>query len=30
VEDPIVIEPFTTAVDEEVLSDLRDRIKRTR
>jgi pimeloyl-ACP methyl ester carboxylesterase len=30
VEDPIVIEPFTIAVDEEVLSDLRDRIKRTR
>jgi pimeloyl-ACP methyl ester carboxylesterase len=29
-EDPIVIEPFTIAVDEAVLADLRDRIKRTR
>jgi pimeloyl-ACP methyl ester carboxylesterase len=30
VEDSIGIEPFTIAVDEEVMSDLRDRIKRTR
>jgi hypothetical protein len=29
-EDPIAIEPFTIAVDETVLSDLRDRIERTR
>jgi pimeloyl-ACP methyl ester carboxylesterase len=28
--DPIAIEPFTIAVSEEVLSDLRDRIQRTR
>lgn len=28
--EPIAIEPFTIAVDEAVLSDLRDRIKRTR
>jgi pimeloyl-ACP methyl ester carboxylesterase len=30
VEDPIAIEPFTVAVEDEVLSDLRDRIRRTR
>jgi pimeloyl-ACP methyl ester carboxylesterase len=30
VQEPVTIEPFTVAVDEEVLSDLRDRIKRTR
>lgn len=30
VEDPIAIEPFTIDIDEGVLSDLRDRIKRTR
>lgn len=29
-EDPIAIEPFTIAVDEAVLSDLHDRIRRTR
>ena len=29
-QDLIVIEPFTIAVDEALLSDLRDRIKRTR
>jgi hypothetical protein len=28
--EPIAIEPFTIAVDEAVLADLRDRIKRTR
>ena len=28
--DPITVEPFTIAVDEEVLADLRDRIRRTR
>jgi pimeloyl-ACP methyl ester carboxylesterase len=28
--DPIAIEPFTIAVDEAVLADLRDRIRRTR
>jgi len=30
VADPVAIEPFTVAVDEAVLSDLRDRIERTR
>lgn len=29
-QDPITIEPFTIAIDEKALSDLRDRIKRTR
>jgi epoxide hydrolase len=30
VAEPITIEPFTIAVDEAALSDLRDRIRRTR
>jgi pimeloyl-ACP methyl ester carboxylesterase len=30
VADPVAVEPFTIAVDEAVLSDLRDRIERTR